>query len=60
MVVLLGLLGFAVLIYVSMIGLILFSGTIEARKKGRDQDRPDARDDAQPAPDVRKGHWPSS
>lgn len=50
----------AFLIFVFMMGLILFSGVIEARKRPRDQDRPDASDTAQPGPDVRKGHWPSS
>lgn len=50
----------AFLIFVFMIGMILFSGAIEARKRPRDQDRPDAPDTAQPGPDVRGGQWPSS
>ncbi|WP_338608754.1 hypothetical protein V6617_02050 [Pelagibacterium nitratireducens] len=60
MAVLIAILMFAVFIFVLMIGLILFSGTFEARKRPRDQDRPDASNIAQPGPDVREGQWPSS
>ena len=41
MLVLITLLAFAVLVFLVLVSLIVFSGTIEARKKGRDQDRPD-------------------
>lgn len=60
MTILIAILALAFFIFVFMIGLVLFSGTLEARRRPRDQDRPDAPNIAQPGPDVRRGHWPSS
>jgi len=58
--ILIALLVLAVLLFLSMITMILFSGVIEGRRRPRDQDRPDAPNAAQAGPDVRKGQWPSS
>jgi hypothetical protein len=58
--VLIALIALAILLFLFMMTMILFSGAIEGRKRPRDQDRPDAPDLEQRGPDVREGTWPSS